>query len=978
MSTQYANSTSSILSLPDTPKNTVWSKDSGSTVTGTSGSDILRGYDGTYTYVGGTGDDTYILGSAKDTVVEQPGGGIDTVKSYFAYTLAPNVENLVLSGKNAWFGGGNDLNNVIVGDSTDQQIDGGKGNDVLVGGGGADTFIVRAGNGSDVITDFSSNDKVRLIDYGLSSFDQVKSITQQIGKNTVLSFGNGEKLILNDVQATSLAAGNFQLQHDMSGLKQTFGDEFNSLSLLSKGGIWRTEYGYGGVGTVASRTLNSENQIYMEDGFKGNSDHNLGVNPFSIDNGILTITAAPTSADVLPYVDGHTYTSGLLTSKFTFSQEYGYFEIKCAMPEGQGFWPAFWLLPTDNSWPPELDVFEQLGKDPNTIYMTNHFSSPGVKNDQIQDRLHIDTTQMHTYGVDWGPQTLKYYVDGVLVATQPTPASMNKEMFMLMNLAVGGPWAGRPDATTGTGEMKIDYVRAYATDNTVSTTINGVHTVYPQANQAPTQSIPVATTTATPSTSSSAPAPAAAPETYAQVKGTSGIDQLTAAKSMTEIWAFEGNDILNGGPGKAILHGGKGDDLYRISSADQIVQENANEGSDSVHASISYTLTANVENLALTGTANLIGTGNELANRIVGNDGDNVLNGKAGNDILTGGLGADTFVIEAGNGTDTITNFVHGTDHISLQGYGITSFSQLKIQQNGANVRVTLPNGEQVILNGVQASTLDASDFLLGSAAATSTPPVSAAIVAPVVASTPTPAPAPAPTPAAAPSAAPVISSVSDTAFHMTASTANMALDSLTKNVVGNALNNRIIGNALDNVIDGGDGDDQLDGGIAGNDVLIGGKGNDLYIVNHVGTTLVEKAGEGVDSVQSSISFTLGANIENLLLTGTAAINGTGNELANRIIGNSANNIICGMGGNDTLMGGGGSDTFAFSTGFGKDIVTDFGKDDALNFTGLSAAKMHITQVGTNTVIDFGGADSITLQNVLANDPNLKGQMHFY
>ncbi|NTV98285.1 MAG: hypothetical protein HGA70_03880, partial [Chlorobiaceae bacterium] len=145
-------------------------------------------------------------------------------------------------------------------------------------------------------------------------------------------------------------------------------------------------------------------------------------------------------------------------------------------------------------------------------------------------------------------------------------------------------------------------------------------------------------------------------------------------------------------------------------------------------------------------------------------------------------------------------------------------------------------------------------------------------------------------------------------------------------NGTGNSLNNIIIGNTGNNIIDGG----------AGNDTMQGGQGNDTYIVNATGDVVNESAYQGSDTVKTSVSYTLGANVENLSLTGSASINGTGNALANSLIGNIGNNILVGGAGNDliagdygndTLTGGSGRDSFIFNTipGFGnRDTITDF------------------------------------------------------
>lgn len=127
-------------------------------------------------------------------------------------------------------------------------------------------------------------------------------------------------------------------------------------------------------------------------------------------------------------------------------------------------------------------------------------------------------------------------------------------------------------------------------------------------------------------------------------------------------------------------------------------------------------------------------------------------------------------------------------------------------------------------------------------------------------------------------------------------------------------------GNALGNIIIGNTGNNFLDGG-SGKDTLIGGKGNDTYVVDSNDDKLVENAKEGVDLIRSSLSYTLGNNFENLTLTGAADINGTGNSVANIVIGNSGNNTLDGGGGKDILKGGKGNDVYII--GKSADVVVE-------------------------------------------------------
>ncbi|MDB5393136.1 MAG: uncharacterized protein JWM91_642 [Rhodospirillales bacterium] len=257
-----------------------------------------------------------------------------------------------------------------------------------------------------------------------------------------------------------------------STLKLTFDDEFNSFSASPDGstGLWRTTAGNG------NRTLgsNGEQEFY--------SDSSVGVNPFSIQNGVLDIRAAPGSNPL-----GLAYNSGSITTQNSFNQLYGYFEIDAKMPAGQGLWPAFWLLPASGAWPPELDTFEVLGNDPTTLYFSTHSSVQATQGTTLN--VADVSAGFNQYGVMWGPSTVDLYINHVEVASMPTPADMNVPMYMLANLAVGGYWPGNPNSSTVfPADMLINYVHAYAYPGTTGGT---VYNNLPGANIGPAALPPV-------------------------------------------------------------------------------------------------------------------------------------------------------------------------------------------------------------------------------------------------------------------------------------------------------------------------------------------------------------------------------------------------------------------------------------------------------------------------------------------------------
>ncbi len=182
----------------------------------------------------------------------------------------------------------------------------------------------------------------------------------------------------------------------------------------------------------------------------------------SVHDGFLTLRSEKRD------MGGRHYTSGLVETRGKFARVYGRFEIRAKLPKGQGIWPAHWLMPDDDSWPPEIDIMELIGHYPNRIYMTNHFTSaeggPTWHGDSFTGSDF--SKDFHVFAVEWEPDEIRWYIDGVerFSTKENIP---NVPMRIILNTAVGGDWPGYPTKKTVFPQFHdIDYVRVYAKINT--------------------------------------------------------------------------------------------------------------------------------------------------------------------------------------------------------------------------------------------------------------------------------------------------------------------------------------------------------------------------------------------------------------------------------------------------------------------------------------------------------------------------------
>jgi Ca2+-binding RTX toxin-like protein len=393
--------------------------------------------------------------------------------------------------------------------------------------------------------------------------------------------------------------------------------------------------------------------------------------------------------------------------------------------------------------------------------------------------------------------------------------------------------------------------------------------------------------------------------------GGDGNDGLLGGRGNDLLEGGSGNDYLDGQEGDDFMVGGVGNDEYYVDSIGDVVVEEANSGIDTISYSsfinvpFSYTLGANIENLIAGAPISEV-RGNSLNNYLAGGDIAQLIAGEAGNDTLRGGLGDIT-------GHDTL---VGGTGNDVYQVY----VSSYEVRYGGAEDTIIEAANEGI--DTVQVTY--ATHYTLG------------------------------------------------------ANLENLEMVGTGAiNGTGNSLNNRMTGNTNNDVLNGeagndtligADGNDLLNGG-SGNDSMVGGVGNDTYRLDSAQDVVVEATNAGIDTVQSSIDFTLGGNLENLRLL-PGATNGTGNTQNNSISGNGAANTLNGRDGNDTLSGGGGNDTLLGE--IGSDLLNGGANDDLLiggasadsmiGGSGRDSFRFNAPIDGIDTIVDFvAGEDSIQI-----------------
>ncbi len=939
---------------------------------------------------GTAGNDTFMVDHTLDTVTEGANQGIDTIQSLVSYVLPDNVENMTLTGYFNIDGAGNALNNVIIGNSGNNTLAGGLGFDTLQGGVGDDAYTLVAGGviieapneGVDAITfigdavnggwNYTLPDNVENL--FVSAAGQVISSARSFYGNALGNVIQGDADWFNHIDGglggDTMAGGRFSdtyvvdnvgdviletgssIDTVLSSVSVTLSSRLENLTLTGSAAI-------NGTGNESNNVLTGNNAANVLTGGTGDDTYVIGagdtivelagqgtdtvssdqsvVLAADLENATLTGTAAInatgnaannvlTGNSAANVLDGGAGADQLIGGDGDDTYLVGAGDTIVEQPfQGTD------TVVADATFTLSNDL-EHLTLTGNTAINGTGNSGNNVLTGNSAANILAGEAGDDTYVVDGADTIIENAGEGIDTVQTSASWVLTGELEHLTltgTNAING--TGNTLDNVMTGNSGANVLTGGAGDDTY--VVDGTDTIVELANEG------------TDTVQSSASFTLMTHLEYLTLTGTAAVNGTGNALNNI-LNGNTGANVLDGGAGADTMSGDAGDDTYVVDNVGDTVTENASAGVDTVQSSITYTLGANVEHLTLTGTAAINGTGNSLANVLTGNIGANVLAGGAGNDAYVVGTG-DSIVENASAGTDTVQSSITWTLGSNLESLMLTGTAAINGTGNTLNNTLIGNSGANVLSGGTGNDTMSG-----GAGNDTYVVNVTGDVV----------------TELANEGTDTVQSAVT---WILGANVENLTLTGTTAiNGTGNTLDNVLIGNSAANTLTGGAGHDMLDGG-AGNDTMVGGTGNDSYIVNATGDIVTEQANEGTDTVLSAVTRTLGANLENLTLTGTAAINGTGNALDNVLIGNSAANVLTGAAGNDTYVVGAG-DTVTEAASGGTDTVQSsvtwtLGSNlenltltgiAVINGTGNSASNMMAGNSANNTLTGLGGNDT--------------------
>lgn len=615
------------------------------TLNGMEGNDVLDGGIGNDTMAGGSGNDIYHIDSVGDVIIESVSADQDSVISSIDYALADGLEHLTLQGT-AVIATGNSSSNMIVGNEAANLIEGHEGNDVLSGGAGSDTYRYNLGDGSDSINDIANvSGEIDALSLGVGITTSDVSI-QYANDQYVINVGN-ETIVVN---------------HDSSDGSSTV-----ERLLFSDGTSWN-------IDEVAERNAapvaNNAFDIYALSGrtfsfvipngtFTDSPDDTLIYGAYDLPSWLTFDSATQSFSGQVP-----TNATGSISIQLTAYDTWGQYaysnlDIRIYKPL-EGTSAANTLTGTSGA----DALFGYAGND----ILDGKAGADAMWGGAEDDTYTIDNTddlitELAGEGNDLVNSSVDYgLADNVERLTLTGASAIYADGNELDNIITGNSIAnelyGNDGNDTLDGAGGNDYMEG-GTGNDIYVVNSTGDEVYEYGEEGIDLVRSSVTYTLSENTENLTLTGTTA------ISGTGNIEAniLTGNSGINTLMGLDGNDTLDGGTGADALKGGAGDDTYVVDNISDVVTELTSEGNDLVNASVTYTLSSEVEALTLTGSSTINGTGNTSANAIVGNSGNNALSGLAGNDTLegrggtdtlTGGVGSDNYLMARTYGADTI------------------------------------------------------------------------------------------------------------------------------------------------------------------------------------------------------------------------------------------------------------------------------------------------------------------------------------
>ncbi|NEY91578.1 beta strand repeat-containing protein [Tabrizicola oligotrophica] len=648
------------------------------------GADTLVGGAGVDSLDGGAGDDRYELDNTLDVVSEAADGGTDTVQIAADFTLADNVENLILSGSGHFDGTGNSAANTITGNGGDNALDGGAGSDILTGNAGND--YLDGGTGADLLTGGAGDDEYIVDDAGDIVVEAADGGEDWVGSYITYTLGEQlEHIMLADTDIN--ATGNAKANQIIGGAGANLLSGLNGDDTLAGGDGQDTLNGGFGVDSMAG---GAGNDTYIVDVLGDVLVENLDEGTDTVQTA-LAYTLADNFENLT--LSGNDSVSGtgnaaanVLTGNVGKNNLLG-LDGDDTLNGGGG-------ADTLNGGAGADSMTGGAGAD---LYIVDNELDVVVEGEAAG----IDTIRtIFSTTLDANVENLTLQGTADLTGTGNASANTiagNAGANLLEGLAGNDTLTGAGGADTLDGGEGDDSMAGGAGDDTyhvdasgdliTEASLGGTDLVLTTATFTMGAGLEQLTMLGTDNLDATGNGAANT------LTGNSGANNLKGGAGDDTLLGAAGADTLNGGTGADELRGGGGNDTYNVNAIGDVVIEGAGAGTDTVLASATVTLSANVENLTMLSTGTYSGTGNALANTITGNGaaniirglaGDDVLNGGGGADVLTGGLGADSFVFSSATaGNDTVTDFnaldggVAEGDLLVFQGLLVGEFSYL-------------------------------------------------------------------------------------------------------------------------------------------------------------------------------------------------------------------------------------------------------------------------------------------------------------